>query len=113
MSGRRASPHYAAYIKSIKWTSKATRWKRETGCCEKCGGTEHLEVHHLHYRTLCAERREDVQVLCRACHALVHNEDRQHSAYWNAYDTWCKKKRLDPEDDHTEEFAEWIESRRR
>jgi len=108
LSGRLASPYYQRYIKSIKWKSKAERWKLETGKCERCGGTDRLEVHHLHYRTLANEQRADVQVLCRSCHADIHESERENAAYWRGYRTWCRRTGRDPEDDHTDEFDDFI-----
>jgi RNase P subunit RPR2 len=108
LSGTRASEYYKAYIKSIKWVAKATAWKRETGKCEKCGATELLTVHHLHYRTLGCEKRSDVQVLCKECHFKTHEEEAESSAYWRGYATWCHKRGLDQELDYTEQFAEWV-----
>lgn len=70
---------YKSYIRSREWETKAVYAKRRAGwTCEKCGrryesGELHkLHAHHLHYRTLYKERRQDIQVLCSDCHKQAH-----------------------------------------
>lgn len=72
---------YKAHMKSEKWKLFRQGIIRERGAkCELChdkkGG---LHLHHLHYKTLGEETKEDVQLLCRACHALQHPEKKPFS----------------------------------
>src|SRR5262245_14412993 len=46
--------------------------------CARCEGTDHLAIHHLNYDHY-DDRVENLQVLCRSCHASVHKK-----AYWDA-----------------------------
>ena len=77
---------YQKYLQSPSWqTTRTRRLKLAGGQCEfrpyheahkswfgdRCTETNGLEVHHQHYRTLGAERDEDLEVLCRV-HHLVH-----------------------------------------
>jgi hypothetical protein len=39
---------------------------------ERCAATRNLQVHHLHYNTLGAERDSDLEVLCRFHHLVRH-----------------------------------------
>ena len=111
LSGKKASIYYERYIKSIKWVTKATAWKRETGKCEKCDSIDFLTVHHKHYRTLGAEKRSDIEVLCKECHFKTHEEEAARGAYWRGYRAWCRKTKRDPEVDYTDEFDEFIHRR--
>lgn len=64
---------YKEYLKSDHWqaTRKATLASRNYKC-EKCGACRQLEVHHRTYANVGAERPEDLQVLCEACHRWEH-----------------------------------------
>lgn len=64
---------YEEYLRTEHW--KRTRRKallRAGYQCQKCGATSYLEVHHVTYARLGAERPDDLIVLCRACHDYVH-----------------------------------------
>jgi len=71
---------YQSYIRSREWETKAVYAKRRAGwTCQSCGlvydpGNRDtiLHVHHLHYRNLYKELRQDVQVLCQVCHKQAH-----------------------------------------
>lgn len=66
---------YREYLLSDHWTqfrllilARRGRW------CEDCGSTDRLDVHHLTYERVGAERESDVQVLCRSCHEKRHRK---------------------------------------
>lgn len=68
---KRHSIAYRNYLQSAEWRRlRATIIKRAEGRCERCGRKPRvLEVHHLHYRTLGRETGEELEALCRGCHA--------------------------------------------
>lgn len=44
--------------------------------CEKCGATEYLQIHHMHYHKGCLAWEytcKDMLVLCKDCHQELHN----------------------------------------
>lgn len=63
---------YFRYIASPEWKAKRAEFIAAQPCCEVCEATEHLQVHHKHYRTLGRESRGDVEILCHDCHAFEH-----------------------------------------
>jgi hypothetical protein len=67
------SPEYVAYIKSRKWKKiRAQRLELDGHCCQRCGSSDKLEVHHIHYNTLFNERMKDLRTLCYSCHHATH-----------------------------------------
>jgi hypothetical protein len=79
---------YASYLQSPHWRRTRARALAQAGyqctyqfvtwdgykTCEthRCPNQKHLQVHHLNYEWLWAERDEDLEVLCRDCHLLRH-----------------------------------------
>ena len=64
---------YAEYIESTEWRTRVTRFKADAGWkCEQCEGQEDLTGHHLTYRNIGNEPREDIAVLCWPCHEGKH-----------------------------------------
>lgn len=67
---------YHEYIQSKEWKAKAKAAKHRANYhCEQCGALkpEHLlHAHHLTYKRLGYERKEDLRVLCNECHAEEH-----------------------------------------
>lgn len=63
------------YLHSEHWkmTRRAIIAKRGR-YCERCHKAGSVDVHHLTYARLGAERDEDLQVICRACHEKEHDE---------------------------------------
>lgn len=64
---------YAAYLRSPHWQAlrrQALDLARRRCPCGACTG---LQVHHLTYARLGAERLGDLAVLCRGCHRRVHS----------------------------------------
>jgi hypothetical protein len=71
---------YQDYLNSPEWKIKADMAK-EIACrqCESCGisprmfnKNSHLQAHHNNYYNLYRETKEDIDVLCRACHKKAH-----------------------------------------
>jgi 5-methylcytosine-specific restriction endonuclease McrA len=69
---------YKSYINSHEWNIKAYAAKTLTYFkCQRCGKRGYpgsLDAHHRHYDTLFNERIEDIEVLCRRCHATHHGK---------------------------------------
>ena len=59
---------YKHYLKTDHWKEFRQKLIEERGCCERCGSTEGLEVHHNSYCRIGNEAPEDVEVLCHVCH---------------------------------------------
>lgn len=65
--------NYQVYLNSA-W------WKHRRGSaifdakhkCQQCGFADELDVHHLNYDNLWAEREKDLLVFCRRCHLDLH-----------------------------------------
>ena len=63
---------YQLYLCSKIW--RAIRWKvlkRDGMKCVKCGGTLELQVNHKKYSVFGNEKLEDLETLCRWCHADI------------------------------------------
>ena len=70
------SKAYRKFINSEEWQDirqaklEASGWE-----CERCGWQEDLQVHHRHYNMeFGRERNEDLMVLCKDCHKLMHDD---------------------------------------
>lgn len=68
---------YKKYIVSAEWKRFRLRKLASVNykCERKCGRTAR-EVHHKHYNTLGHESFEDVEALCRQCHAAETRKNR-------------------------------------
>jgi hypothetical protein len=67
--GNEKRQHYYA---SREWALLREAIKeRSGGTCERCRRVDGEQVHHLHYATLYRERLEDLQHVCRPCHAFL------------------------------------------
>ena len=68
---------YLSHIKSDKWRDIRLGMLNHVGnACEACANTRTLQVHHLTYKHLGNEPRDDLIVLCVRCHRITHN------VYW-------------------------------
>jgi hypothetical protein len=61
------------YLYSDHWKTLRKEKLEQVSVCEKCGAINNLDVHHLNYRGLYDVTLEDLQVLCRDCHKIVHS----------------------------------------
>jgi len=77
--------NYQKYIQSDKWKEKRERVIKERKCCEQCGSTENLQVHHLTYKRLGNEDDRDLMLLCQNCHQHIHT-DKNAIPYINIID---------------------------
>jgi hypothetical protein len=71
---RRHSRQYQAVLASERWRALRAEVIRGAGySCACCGRGGPLDVHHaLRYRNLGREQLEELQALCRDCHAALH-----------------------------------------
>jgi len=72
-------PRYRLYLKSHAW--KQRRWgvlRRAGNKCQLCPATTHLEVHHVTYNRVGAERIEDMRCLCRTCHQSLEESGNKY-----------------------------------
>lgn len=69
---------YKEQLKDKRWLVFREKILAKRGhVCERCGLTEHLQIHHLRYKTrhYAWEYKEtDVIVLCAFCHAKTHGK---------------------------------------
>ena len=65
---------YKDYLSSYKWIAFRNKIKNDRGSkCEKCGTTKgYLQGHHLTYERLFNELPEDILIVCKPCHELIH-----------------------------------------
>src|SRR4051812_29396088 len=64
---------YRAYLKSPNWNvHKSAALARHGRKCQACGSRINLDVHHVTYQRFGDEDLDDLRVLCRAHHELVH-----------------------------------------
>lgn len=65
---------YKRYLLSSHWKEKSLecleRYKRSCVICGK--RSQHLHVHHLHYRNVGHEKKSDLVVLCNRHHEEIH-----------------------------------------
>jgi hypothetical protein len=70
-----ANPRYQAYLNSPEWKARRKAvLERCGGVCERCRKYLVDEVHHLTYDRVYNEPLEDLQGVCRPCHAFLHKE---------------------------------------
>lgn len=64
---------YEQYLETPEWQARAAEVKLLRGNrCEVCGSRNDLHAHHLTYERRGHEAPEDLQVLCKDCHAKAH-----------------------------------------
>ena len=65
------SVDYHKYLASREWSVKREAIKRRSkGMCERCDLFPMRDVHHLTYEHIYHEPLEDLQAICRPCHAF-------------------------------------------
>lgn len=72
---------YASYLKSKHWGLIRARIIQNHPYCEMCKSAEKpLQVHHLSYKRLGAEKDSDLTPLCDDCHVSVHQMSKEDVA---------------------------------
>ena len=65
---------WGEYIHSVAWEETRQKIFRRDGFrCVCCGESKNLNVHHITYENLGAEKPSDLVTLCQKCHEKVHN----------------------------------------
>ncbi len=66
---------YHNYLDSNQWSNiRNIVLMRAKWSCEKCDSMEHLDVHHLNYKSIFNENLKDLLLLCRSCHQDQHTQ---------------------------------------
>lgn len=100
---------YKEYLSSITWKKiKKKVINRASGCCEGCGNSEPLEVHHLTYERVGMELMTDLSALCRNCHLKAHGKAVKSD--WNLYLNGEANKPLVYEDMTDDKILDYIAS---
>ncbi len=76
----RRSPRWYrdTYLKSPWWVYRRRRALADAGgLCERCRDKRAVHIHHLNYRRLFRERREDLRAVCWDCHLAADLERRR------------------------------------
>lgn len=69
------SDRYEAVMQSAGWRRRRAQAIRRAGHrCQECGARGRLDVHHMTYSHLGAERPWQLAALCKTCHQAVHRE---------------------------------------
>jgi len=64
---------YKDYLKTEHWQElRKAKHKKKHRKCAICGNKNKLDVHHLSYKNIYDIKTEDLRVLCRGCHSLLH-----------------------------------------
>jgi hypothetical protein len=66
---------YEEYLQTPEWRDMSRDIKARVGRCEWCGSADCLNVHHKTYQNRGREKRGDLLVLCRSCHADLHDKE--------------------------------------
>jgi 5-methylcytosine-specific restriction endonuclease McrA len=65
--------YYDAYLVSLRWALLRVKALTKVNYkCVACESTDTLQLHHRHYQTLGEESLDDVVILCKKCHDLLH-----------------------------------------
>lgn len=66
---------YAEFLGSDFWVCLSRQKRKQVGKCERCGSKHRLQSHHVRYPENWFDTRlEDLEVLCRKCHARHHGK---------------------------------------
>ncbi|OGZ28563.1 MAG: hypothetical protein A2427_02355 [Candidatus Nealsonbacteria bacterium RIFOXYC1_FULL_40_7] len=64
---------YYEYMKSDEWEERKTRYySTHDKSCVACGSFNLVDLHHMTYANLKAEKDEDLTSLCETCHTQYH-----------------------------------------
>ena len=70
---------YNAYLQSEHWKklrNSRIKWESGVAECAACHKkTTNVQLHHVSYKRLGNERKEDLIVLCNECHWRVHHNE--------------------------------------
>lgn len=70
--------NYQGYLETAHWEeTKKKILKRDKYKCIRCGKHKNLNVHHLSYANLGAEKDEDLITFCSYCHYRMHRIEKE------------------------------------
>lgn len=64
---------YKDYINSNEWEDKSKLFLRKNPTCQICLKYRSEDVHHLTYKNLGNEQKNELMALCTRCHHNIHN----------------------------------------
>jgi len=110
---------YNAYIHSPEWEAKRqVLFKKRGRRCEICRKQKRiLQVHHLTYERLCAERESDLQIVCLDCHEIA-DAKRDANAYKRRWTAWAEKvygrkwRKVLSDSQARRKFEKWLKRQR-
>jgi len=68
---------YQKYLRSVDWKEKRAEKRSKRLRCAICASTENIHIHHLNYRNLTDVKQSDLRRLCRRCHFLIHELEKE------------------------------------
>ena len=84
--------NYYQYIQTQAWEEMRQKVFRRDGFkCVICNEAKDLNVHHITYENLGAEKVSDLVTLCRNCHEEIHNGKPSFGWSYEARDTIQRK----------------------
>ena len=60
------------YLQSDDWKEKRMKKNSKRKRCAICAEKKNIDIHHLNYKNLHDVEQSDLRRLCRRCHFLVH-----------------------------------------
>ena len=82
--GRKWGGDYNKYLQSKEWQQLKQKLIDKRGrtcqCCGKDLTNQTVDVHHLTYKNIFREKEEDLQLVCRPCHTVLHPEKKRRGA---------------------------------
>ena len=63
---------YRKYLQSDDWKEKRSEKNSKRRRCAICAAKNKIDIHHLNYRNWLDVKQSDLRRLCRRCHNLVH-----------------------------------------
>lgn len=65
---------YIQYLKTIHWSNIKNKKLLINPCCQECGSSIKLNIHHKTYKRLGKEKLTDLVTLCHKHHSKLHKD---------------------------------------
>lgn len=89
---------YNAYLQSEHWKklrNKRIKWENGIAECSACHKkTTNIQLHHVSYKKLGNERKEDLVALCDECHWRVHHNKAFRELLWEYRTVYSGKETM-------------------
>lgn len=98
-------PSYHAYLRGEHWADVRQRFmaSKLPKCCGGCGAVHGLALHHRTYKRIGTERLMDVILVCKECHAKIHDRERKTGdGLWGSTKVALRNVRRTKEQDRSE-----------